>query len=600
MSQRGGFSRFERLFLVGAVFLIAVVVLYGEYARIRGDIEARARDTALAEELDVVRNEARAAFSSLIPRAIVEEANKSVYAIVVNGRLFGTAFVVDRENGVLATAAHVADALPLDEEDARISLFNRFDGKPFAIKTIRNHAGYGAFRELIEDYQPIRPNTPILKPQVLPLRDLAFDAALVTVDPIDEETGENRLGADLPVAARDAIFDVGPGAPIAVIGFPYDTLDDSIRADVAISRVERGVVSAMIAPLDTAVANADPIISNLIVHRLSTAGGSSGSPVINASGEVVGIHTHGIESISGNADGAAQRADVLRDLLVEGRDELRLNEVFVPAWTRRLEFWRSAKVVLPWSFYLEREGAAEAEETLVSEIDQQTPTPFSEERTPLTFAEPEETYTLPAPDLTAPAPPSTPGEKSNIVRSQAGDEGPIFRIDQAGEYATARFTLDRSKNNLIFAFDYSLRRKFGFCRLKTYWRRIGEQKLAVQAARASTELYFPMEEGGGLEEYELVFRRISHCDPASSSFYASVMTWVDGNKAEGPGSNLQAFFFPPRDHEQLGVAAETDRGVRPRLARVRCAIASKIDNKASCLKSEFIEVEWPASHHHEE
>ena len=585
MAAENSGARVERAVVILVLIILTVVVAYGEFARQRAEREARARHAALAEEIAAARNEAQAAFTSLIPQEVVARANASVYAIVVNNRLFGTAFVVDRENGVLVTAAHVADAIPFDEEDARIRIFNRLNGNAIAIKEVRNHAGFGAFRELVEDFQPVRPQSHLLRPQILPLRDLAFDAALITVDPIDPDTGENRLGPDLPIADEATLLDLSAGAPIAVIGFPYDTLDDGFSAESATSRVDRGVVSAMIAPLDNAAAKGDPTIANLIIHRLSTAGGNSGSPVLNASGEVIGIHTHGIESLSGNADGAAQRADVIYDLLEEARDERRLRETFLPAWTQLLSFWRSAKIVLPWSFYLERTDPDRADTTLISDFDLNAGAPFTLEMMSLEFGETQEGFTLAADDI---AVSDIGGGDGSFLTPSESEGRPVFQIDRTGEYATATFTIDRTKENVIYAFDYSLRRQLGFCRLAAYWRKIGDTRLAIQPTRPSTELYFPSTEQGGDETYQIVFHRRQKCDPASQAFDAGVLSWAPGDGA-APANIVQAL-FGGRDTIQFETADRPAAAKIMNFPKLRCVMSKKPSDR-SCNRSDYIEAE---------
>ena len=589
-------AHLERIILIFTVIALVIVVAYGEFARQRNDREARARDAALAEEVAAARSEAKAAFTSLIPQNVVGKANASVYAIVVNDRLFGTAFVVDRENGVLVTAAHVADAIPFDKEGARIRIFNRLNGAAIAIKDVRLHAGFGAFRKLIEDFQPVRPHTPLLSPRILPLRDLAFDAALLTVDPIDPETGENRLGPDLPIAGEEDLLSLAPGSPIAVIGFPYDTLDDTFAAASATSRVERGVVSAMIAPLDNATAEGDPTVANLIIHRLSTAGGNSGSPIINAVGEVVGIHTHGIESLSGNADGAAQRADVIYDLMLTARDERRLNEIFIPAWTKILSFWRSARLVLPWSFYLERTDPEMAEKTLIADFDLSSPPPFAKTTVSLTFGDAVKEYILPAEDIALPLTGAAPGsdekERSDKSVAPVRENGQaVFKVARAGEFAVSEFDINRANDNVIFAFDYSMRRQLGFCRLATYWRKKGETRLRIQPTRSSTELYFPAAPSAGIETYQLVFHRKKNCDPSSSAFDAGVLSWTPKEKDDpGLAANIAHVFFTPRDHEQFGPAPSRGADKISNFPKLRCFLSGQKDRE-TCERPRHIDVE---------
>lgn len=520
-------------FLLGIILLgLTLFVAWSEVSRQHAQEEAAQRDEVMAAEIEAVRNEARAAFTSLIPQSVVAQTNQSVYAIVAKNRLYGTAFVIDRENGLLGTAAHVGEALPFDEEGAQIVVLNRFNGAPLPALSIRNHAGYGTFRTLIEAYQPIRPQTPILNPQVLPLRDLAFDAAVLKVDPVDPVTGENRLGPDLPIADEEALLSLAAGAPIGVIGFPYDTLDDTFRADSATSRVDRGVISAMIAPLDNASARGDPEVANLIIHRLSTAGGNSGSPIIDASGAVIGIHTHGVESLSGNADGAAQRADVLRDLMEEGRDAQRLEDVFIPAWRRLLGFWAPADVVLPWSFYLERTDKDGAEDLLVADFADPSDKPFALSQLDLSFGPTQKQFTAEADDLSAPD-----GERV------------IFEINEEGEFSRTTIEVDRSQNNVVYAFDYSLRRQLGFCRLAAYWRRGGETELTSMRPRPSVEIFLPALDGGPVETVDIIFRRRAECDPPSNAFKASVISWE--GPAPNPPTNILAAFFQRSDPESL-------------------------------------------------
>jgi hypothetical protein len=423
---------------------------------------------------------------------------------VVNGAPRGTAFVIDRDRGLLATAGHTAKSLPLDDPKAEIYILNRATRRPIKVVDKRLHAGFGAFARLVEAYQPVRRNSSIYNPQAAPVRDLPFDAGLITVETFDAVTGSNPLGPNLRIADEEKLLKLDGGDAIAIIGYPYDTLDDGFAADAAIARIERGVIAAMTPPLDAASEASDARIANLIIHRLSTAGGSSGSPVIDAEGEVVGIHTHGIEAISSNADGAAQRGDVLYDLLDPDRERVRLSDLFLPAWSKTLTHWAPAKDALAWSFYMEHGRPGIDPAPFVGDIDFAGPPPFDVQRQDLRFGDPITEHRVAAPDA--------PGG------------GGSFLINEPGEFAEASFSVDRSKTTVLYAYDYSLHARSGSCKIASYWRKAGETRLSAQAKRASFELLLEAE-GPVRQTYHVVFRRDAGCDPTSKDFFAGAVSW---------------------------------------------------------------------------
>ncbi len=490
------------------LFILSVIAVL-QLVQLRTINTLQKQTSTLEENMVVVQQSADAALAAVIGADTIAKASNSVYMVVVNGSAKGTAFVIDRSNGLVATAAHVAEALPFNDPDAEIYLLNRSGGRRLTVIDRQAHIGFGAFRKIVENYQPIRKNSPVYSPQVTPLRDLAFDAALLKVNALDPDTGESTLGPPLPIATEQKLLSLKPGAPIAVIGYPYDTLDNGFAPDAAISRVERGVIAAMTPPLDNAAAPSDPVIANLIIHRLSTAGGNSGSPIIDAAGEVVGIHTHGIESASSNADGAAQRADVIYDLLDPVREQQRLDDIFIPAWRTMLNYWERAETALPWSFYIEYALPDKKRRPLVAEISTDLQQPFVSSVRRMNFE------------------PAVDEKRVNADELAALDEKKAsgFVIREKGEYAEAQFHVDRSKETVLFAFDYSLRSKLGFCPLKAYWRKRGATQLTVQRASASFELHLPPTPVGEKEEYQVIIKRTAGCDPLSSEFFVGDIAW---------------------------------------------------------------------------
>ncbi|WP_395075791.1 trypsin-like serine peptidase [Hyphococcus sp.] len=564
----------------------AVVALFAfeatRYSEIR---RLQDRTAVLQDDIDDARSKAEAALAAIIAPETIAAATRSVYLIVVNGKARGTAFVIDREHGLLATAGHTADSLPLDDADAEVYVLNRNSGATFKVTSKQIHAGFGAFRTLVEDYQPIRKNSSVYAPQAAPLRDLAFDAALIRVAAINPATGENQLGPDLPIASEDQLLALDSGAAIAVIGYPYDTLDDGFAPDAATPRAERGVIAAMTPPLDTASEIKNPVIANLIIHRLATAGGNSGSPILNAKGEVIGIHTHGIESASSNADGAAQRAEVLFDLLSPEREQKRLNEVFLPAWNHLIAHWARAEDALSWSFYMEYARPGETPAPRVQDFDSIAATPFQRSTETLEFEAAAETRRLEAPDLKTVQPESSEGVD---VKPAA------FVIKEPGQYAEFWRTVDRRSEHVLFAFDYSLRSKIGFCPLTAYWRKKGDTRLQVARKRASFELHMPALKDGGVEDYQILLRRDAQCDPVSAQFISAAVSWpspssggaqsvsyIGGADANNQGRVQNWVKYSSQAIEKLG---------RSWVHFKACKLASGPEDP-DCAAPEFIELE---------
>jgi len=554
-----------RIIALTALIASVTALALGEFRHARDKSDILGTQLALRAEIDAITAQTSAALSAVIRPEIVETANKSVYLITDNEDPVAAAFVIDRDKGLLATAAHTAQSLRLGLPEATIEIINQYSAAPMPVRSRRIHAGFGAFVSVVENYQPVRKTSKLAKPKVVSIEDLPFDVALITVDPIDPNTGHNRLGPNLPLASDKTLLALKAGDPIAVIGFPDDRVARDLTGSDAASRVERGVVAAMIAPLDSATTARNPVINNLIVHRMATAGGNSGGPIINTLGEVIGVHSHGVKSQSSNADGVAQRADMIRDLLTDGDDERRLFSVFIPAWRNRLREWERAQDILPWAYYAEHSGNNDLASIFVKDIAEINHRPFDVTTRQVLLTKQASSYQIAAPD----------------AKKDAG-----FTVPDAGQFFEARFEVDPQRDAVIFAFDYDLNNRQGYCPLDAYWREEGDARMQVQRSTNATKIVLRRQSKTRNKRIvHAVFRRGSKCGYKSDKILVGQLSW---------------------NNATINTAAPTDETPHPinaafaGLGNIRTNVANFIECRTStggvfaeCNKGDFLDLSAP-------
>ena len=130
---------FDRLLLLAIVFLLAIGLTASEIIRFR---QAQTAEQ-LEERLEAAESDADAALKAVISPQLLASTERSVYMVVNDERHYGSAFVIDREKGVLATAAHVANDLEFEKEEQNYFVVNRHSGKRLRIRAKKIHAGYG-------------------------------------------------------------------------------------------------------------------------------------------------------------------------------------------------------------------------------------------------------------------------------------------------------------------------------------------------------------------------------------------------------------------------------------------------------------------------
>jgi|RifCSP13_1_1023834.scaffolds.fasta_scaffold29060_2 uncharacterized protein YukE len=230
---------------------------------------------------------------------------------------------------LLATNAHVTEAIKGHENQFFLIAPN---GKRIDIGSVTSHPGYLAFGKYKTTLGTTRWGnfTPL---------DLIneYDVGIIdpkTPLPADDVTGKP---VTLDLATEEEAEKLKPGTNVASVGFPTEGLAGSETAAKAPATLHFGEISAL---TDVFMCKAEPGHRLLLKHSVPVTGGASGSPLIDASGKVIGIVNGGNTTVFKDAEDSvnakvrmpnaalinfAQRVDLLQDL-TQGVAEQRLAE----------------------------------------------------------------------------------------------------------------------------------------------------------------------------------------------------------------------------------------------------------------------------------
>ena len=221
----------------------------------------------------------------------------------------GTAFAV--ESSTLVTNAHVIDALV--ELDDYVEQWNRTYGTDLwgtwlATQNIMADSEYIAAISVIETYR--------LHPQWDPDNLYSPDVGTLHIQ-------GDYLWPYAALATRSEVYQLKVGGPIATLGFPGELQGDELVDFSPIATFKDGTISALRPPLQGEPYTA--FDTYIVQHNLDLSGGTSGSPIFDASGRVVAVNNSGIEAdfnidgdwprITQAALGFGIRADKIHEVL---------------------------------------------------------------------------------------------------------------------------------------------------------------------------------------------------------------------------------------------------------------------------------------------
>ncbi len=230
------------------------------------------------------------------------------------------------ECDVLATNAHVVDSIEAAQADG-LHVVARMPGlmpKDLPVVGARAHPGWAWARGLAESpLLQVRADGDIAQRTLVP----AADVGLVYVE------GGSAARA-LEIATAAVLGELRAGTAVGIVGYPSESMAGP--RDNHVAQMLGGQVTALTSAFHQP---ADGGSSTLLHHDLPLGGGSSGSPVIDRFGRVIGIQSAGNVALGVKGriplgTGYAQRADLLVEML-DGTAEARHRERQV-AWSREL------------------------------------------------------------------------------------------------------------------------------------------------------------------------------------------------------------------------------------------------------------------------
>ena len=207
---------------------------------------------------------------------------------------------------MLATNAHVTSKIDGHESDY---VLIGPHGERIPIKDVDTHPGYAQFKSYLDTVG----GTIGGEFKQLDVINHEYDVGIIyTAEPLPTNPDTGDI-ATLELALEKDVEALKPGAAVAAVGFPIEEMIAQMVATHAPATLHFGNISSL---TDIFMCRAEPDRRLLIQHSVPVTAGMSGSPLIDASGKVIGIVS------GGNTTNVVEEVTVTEDKKPAGGEAL--------------------------------------------------------------------------------------------------------------------------------------------------------------------------------------------------------------------------------------------------------------------------------------
>jgi len=218
---------------------------------------------------------------------LIPELKKQCYMIgvAIEGHMYGLGSGFAISNDRIMTNAHVVNGL--------VELAEKYGTEGYSFVAVRDGGRVDHECSFVLDSFTIHP-------EYNPENQYTYDFAVVTIK-------SGTISDYCSIENDGCLYAIGEGDDIYTIGFPGETGDQNTIQPIA--TYKNGSVSAL-RPFNQNSTASNQYTNVVIQHNLNTTGGTSGSPIFNKNGKVIGINCSAEFEFIRNSDGTINRIPV--------------------------------------------------------------------------------------------------------------------------------------------------------------------------------------------------------------------------------------------------------------------------------------------------